>query len=269
VRGGALTHAGVIEALRPFIVASWSGRDEDDMPKNILALHRESARERRSNIHCYVLDAAGKRVASFAAWAEPKPGQRRMPVLDHDGMGRHVKAEIERASASLDLPKPAEAGLHLPDVASGVRVILTLKCDRERMQFRAPVVATVPWSDTLKKALAKSARVVEASELRAWFDQLVPPGVMDGMGGTKRVSGTIRVEPAGDDRAIVRGRVKIELDNRGATVCEGEFEAVVGYKGDEPATVRAIFDGVYPKEDLAGRPNLEYAMKATFESRPD
>ncbi len=269
MRGGALAHAGVVEALRPFIVASWSGRDEDDMPKNILALHRASASERRSNIHCYVLDAVGKRVHSFEAWTEPKPGQRRAPVLDHDGMGRHVKAEIERACASLDLPKAPESKLHLPDIASGVRVILTLKSDRERLQFAAPVVATVPWSDALKKALAKSARVVEAGELRAWFDQLVPPGVMDGMGGTKRVSGTLRLEHAGDDRAVVRGRVKIELDNRGATVCDGEFEAVVGYKGDEPATVRAVFEGVYPKADLKGRPNLEYAMKAVFESRPD
>ena len=259
MRGGALSQPDVIAALRPFIVVAVTARDEDGMPREVAALSRDQARRRTSNIHCYLLDSKGACAGSFAPFRDD--------VVDHQRLARTMKDEVARLSAGMDLPRVKEGGgLHLPDLSPGMRILMTLRNERVN-QYAAPVVETAPIGERERKALVKpeKARDVDAAELRAWLAPLMPPAIMDGMGGLREVSGTLRLEPTG----VLRGKVKLVLDDRNASVCEGALEGVVTWREGAFATLHAAFEGTFGKADRMRRGVMEFAMKAVLESRPE
>lgn len=267
---GALAHRDVIEALRPFIVVAVTARHEDDMPREVGELSR-GARNRTSNIHCFVLDAKARPAGSFPAF--------RGSVVDHERMARGICDELGRIR--VELPKPPEPAMHLPDIKSGVRVYLSLRGPSsagprppgdagkasEGNQYAAPVVECVPIGERERKALAKPerARDVDAAELRAWLEQLTPPAIMEGMGGVKEISGALTLEPSG----LLRGDVKLVLDDPNRSSCRGRLEGVVTWKDGAFATVRAAFEGVFGKPDRMRRGTMDFTMKGAIESRPE
>lgn len=260
MRGSSLAHPEVIEALRPFIVVAVTARNEEAMPVEVRELSRSQARERRSNIHCYVLDPKGALAGSFPPFAG------RIPDFDPDRMGRTMREGIERASRGLELPKMAEdKKLHLPDIREGVRVLLSLKGPVP--QYRAAVVECVPFGDRERRALVRpeKARTLDAAELRAWLEQLMPPAIMEGMGTVKDISGTLTLEPSG----ILGGEVRLVLDDPAGSACSGRLDGLVTWKSGTLATVRAAFEGVFGKPDRMRRGTMDFKMKAVIESRPE
>jgi hypothetical protein len=253
----------VIEILRPFIVVAVTARNEDAMPAEVRELSRSQARERRSNIHCYVLDAKGALAGSFPPFAG------RIPDFDPDRMGRTMREGIERAIRGMELPAAAKVEddrkLHLPDIKPGVRILLSLKGPVP--QYRAAVVECVPVGDRERRALAQpeKARSVDAAELRAWLEQLMPPAVMEGMGGVKEISGTLTLEPSG----LLGGEVRLVLDDPNGSACTGRLDGIVTWRSGAFATVRAAFEGVFGKHDRMHRGPMDFQMKAAIESRPE
>lgn len=260
MRGSSLAHPSVIEILRPFIVVAVTARNEEAMPAEVRELSRSQAGERRSNIHCYVLDATGALAGSFPPFAG------RIPDFDPDRMGRTMREGIERASRGMTLPKiENDRKLHLPDIGSGVRILLSLKGPVP--QYRAAVAECVPVGDRELRALApvEKARSFDAAELRAWLGQLMPPAVMEGMGGVKEISGSLTLEPSG----LLGGEIRLVLDDPNGSACTGRLDGVVTWRDGKFATVRAAFEGVFGKPDRMRRGTMDFAMKAVIESRPD
>ena len=259
MRGSSLAHPSVIEILRPFLVVAVTARSEEALPAEVRELSRSQARERRSNLHCYVLDADGALAGSFPPFAG------RIPDFDPDRLGRTMREGIERASRGLSLPKREDDGkLHLPDIASGVRVLLTLKGPVP--QYRAAVVECVPLGDRERRALAPAgtARAVDAAELRAWLEPLMPPAVMEGMGTVKEISGSLTLEPSG----LLGGEIRLVLDDPEGSVCSGRLDGLVTWREGKLAGLRAAFEGRFGKPDRRRRGTMDFAMKAVLESRP-
>lgn len=260
MRGSSLAHPSVIEILRPFIVVAVTARSEEAMPAEVRELSRSRARERRSNIHCYVLGPDGALAGSFPPFAG------RIPDFDPDQMGRTMREGIERAARGLTLPKiEDDRKLHLPDIRSGVRILLSLKGPVP--QYRAAVVECVPCGDAERRVLApaESARAFDAGELRAWLEQLMPPAVMEGMGGVKEISGKLTLEPSG----LFGGEVRLVLDDPNGSACRGRLDGLVTWSDGKLATLRAAFEGTFGKPDRMRRGTMDFAMKAVIESRPE
>jgi len=181
-------------------------------------------------------------------------------------MGRMMREGIERAARGLDLPKREDdRALHLPDIKSGVRILLSLKGPVP--QYRAAVVECVPVGDRERRALARpeKSRSLDAAELRAWLDPLMPPAIMEGMGGIKEISGTLTLEPSG----LLGGEVRLVLDDPAGSACTGRLDGLVTWRSGAFATVRASFEGVFGKPDRVRRGTMDFSMKAAIESRPE
>lgn len=72
MRGSSLANRGVLEALRPFVVVTWSGKPTSEEADEIRALWESSgivyARKKRTNTGGFILDAQGKLVHSFGGF---------------------------------------------------------------------------------------------------------------------------------------------------------------------------------------------------------
>ena len=279
MRGSSLSSPAALEALRPFIVAVWDGRPDDEMPSDVREVYEEARRTpRQTNILLCVLDSQGKLVRAFP----PFPGQHPGSLgFDPQRMGNYLKEQIQQSTVGMKLPQvAARTTLTLPDVEgtgqpAGVRIFVSFKANQIG-QFRVPAVEAVPMRDSEREALRlpTGPRTVPAVTLRRWLEQFYPPGIMDGYGGFDRIAGSLQLTPAGTDTtaryAVLQGDVQFTLDNRNAAAYSGRVEILLEYglKSDALAAVRGVMEGNFPREDRFGRANETVRMTAAIESRP-
>jgi hypothetical protein len=272
VRGGPLSSADVVDVLRPFVVACWSGRGTDVMPEEVRALWKE-AKPGGRNISCMVLDSSGALVKAW--WPLPDPAERGGgDPFGRERLGRLMKEQIEKASADLEKPAPPEKKLTLPTAEKeGVRILLALKVSgRAPMNYKAPTVEAVTATAAEKKALEypESAREVAAADLRRWLEQIYPAAIMDSSGKPPALKGTLTLSPAGKRAAILKGELVFTMDDRAATEYRGTLEVAITYgEGRDYVSLRGLFEGIYPKSDPKRGKPMEHSMTAVIESTPE
>lgn len=267
MRGGSLSDAKVIEALRPYIVTAWSGRCGAEMPASIRAVFDEAGLRTEQNLLCIVLDAQGKYVRSFHPWSGKNLHEMR---FDAARMADATLSEIRKTSALLKLPPPAESKLNLPDIERGVRIFIKVDGSRDPLrQYRAPIVEVAPTTARERTALARpeKSREIEASELAGWLRLVYPAAVMDGKGGMEAIEGRLTLAPAGARAATLQGECVLRLDNRARTVLRLRLEAVLRYDEQGDFTLRLVMTGIYPKQKGDGV--AEMPMTVAIESRPE
>ena len=269
MRGGPLSHQDVLKTLKPFVVATWNGRPGTE-PEDVKAA-KELAKPGNRNISCIIFDSAGKFAGAFWPMPDGEP-------MGSDGAVAFVKKKIEEFSSGLAKPESKKTGLTLPTAAgSGVRIYIALKASgRGPGNYKAPTVEAVTTTDVERKALAypSAARDVKADELKRWLGQVYPAAIMDSSGKPPEISGTLTLSPAGTDgqkrRAIMKGEVTFQMDDKAATKYRVALEGVVTYgTGPEFVSLRAVLDGVYPKSDPHHSKPVEFRMTAVMESTPE
>jgi hypothetical protein len=222
-----------------------------------------------------MLDHRGRTVHSFHGL----PGGARAG----DGRSDYAK-EIPSGLAKLKLPAAKEGRpLVVPDlkatgtgVPAGVRLFVRLNDEKDPIRSRMPVVEVVPMQAEEWKALALPERVkeVEAAALKSWLVQLYPAGIRtaDQRQPFTRVSGSLRLEPAGADGAgryaLLRGKVKLAKGGDTGSAFEGALQAVLTYGPDAPGvkSVRGVVEGDYL---YRLRETRRMPLVATVESRPE
>ncbi len=272
MRGGSLSSADAVDALRPFIAVAWNGRGVDEMPDDIRELWN-AAKPGGRNISCMVLDSAGKFVKAW--WPLPEgPGERGGgDPFGRERLGRFMKDQIEKASAGLEKPEPPKRTLTLPTAeGAGVRIFLTLKPKgRAPMNYKAPTVEAVTTTDAEKKALAvpEKPRDVDAADLRRWLEQIYPAAIMDSTGKPPALKGTLTLSPAGKRAAVLKGEIVFTMDDRAKTEYRGTLEVAITYgDGADFVSLRGRFEGMYPKGDAKRGKPIEHTMTAVIESTP-
>jgi hypothetical protein len=268
VRGGPLSHPDIVKALKPFVVASWSGRpgDEPADVKEAVKLAKPGGR----NISCMVFDSTGAFVTGFWPMPESDP-------FGPDSQIKFVKKKLEETTATLAKPEATKSGLTLPTAkGDGVRIFLKFRAGRGPGNYKAPTVEAVTTTDAERKALAypEAGREVKVEELKRWLEQLYPAAIMDSSGNPPVVSGTLTLAPAGSDGkkrfALLKGEVKFQMDDKAATAYRATIEAVVTYgEGAAFTSIRGAVDGVYPKSDPKHARAVEFRMTAMIESTPE
>jgi hypothetical protein len=264
--------------LRPFLVTAWHGADVADMPPDVKAIFTGSELSkdpRRLNLFVFMLDHRGRVAHNFHG----------LPGGARGGDGRSdYKKEIPRGLAKLKLPAAKEGRpLAVPDlkgtgagVPAGVRLFVRLNDEKDPIRSRVPVVEVVPMPAEEWKALAlpERAKEVEAAALKSWLVQLYPAGIRtaDQRKPFTGVSGSLRLEPAGADRAgryaLLRGRVKLAKGGDKESGIEGTLQAVLTYGLDAPGvkSLRGVVEGDYL---YRLRENRRMPLVAAVESRPD
>src|SRR5215831_12153521 len=251
------------------------------MPADVKAVFTGSALSKdpkRLNLFVFLLDHQGRTVHSFHGL----PGGAR----GGDGRSDYTK-EIPAALAKLKLPADqAGRASAVPDlkatgagVPAGVRLFVRLNDEKDPLRSRMPVVEVVPMKAEEWKALAlpEKAREVEAAALKRWLVQLYPAGIRtaDQSKPFTRISGSLRLEPAGADRAgryaLLRGKIKMAKGGDKESAFEGTLQAVLTYGLDTPEvqSVRAVGEGDYLYRELRGRGTQRMPMVFAIESRPE
>jgi hypothetical protein len=268
--------------LQPFLVTAWHGAEIADMPTEIKTIFRDSDLSKdpkRLNLFVFMLDHQGRTVHSFHGL----PGGAR----GGDGRSDYMK-EIPNGLAKLKLPadRPAVKGervLATPDlkaagagVPAGVRLFVRLNDAKDRFRSQMPVVELVPMKAEEWKVLAlpEKANEVEAAALKSWLVQLYPAGIRtaDQSKPFTSISGSLRLEPAGADKAgryaLLRGKIKLAKGDDTESGFEGTLQAVLTYGPDAPQvkSVRAVVEGDYL---YRLRKTQRMPLVATIESRPE
>jgi len=260
----------VIKLLQPFVITSWHGAGEREMPPDIKEIYSSSelAKDpKKLNIFVFLLDAQGKPLHNFHG----------VPGRD-DGRADYAK-EISAGLAKLKPPGEAVPSqsrpARLPDLPAaadggpaGIRLFL-------HSQGRQPVVELVPMSPKQWKTLAfpDKSRDIEAADLQHWLVQLYPPAIrtVDQLKPFKTFTGVLRLEPAGAADnvrfALLRGRVKLAKGDESESGFEGTVELVLSYSFDEASiqSVLGVIEGDYLYR-IRGTQRLP--LKAAIESRP-
>jgi hypothetical protein len=151
-----------------------------------------------------------------------------------------------------------------------------LNDEKDPIHSRVPVVEVVAMKaeDWKPLALPEKAKEVEAAALKSWLVQLYPAGIRtaDQSKPFTRVSGSLRLEPAGADRAgryaLLRGKIKLAKGGDKESAFEGTLQAVLTYGLDAPGvkSVRAVVEGDYL---YRLRKTQHMPLVAAVESRPD
>jgi hypothetical protein len=264
--------------LRPFLVTAWHGADVADMPADVKALFTESDLSkdpRRLNLFVFMLNHRGRVAHSFHGL----PGGAR----GGDGRSDYSK-EIPSGLAKLKLPAAKEGRpLAVPDlkatgtgVPAGVRLFVRLNDEKDPTRSQMPVVEVVAMKaeDWKPLALPERATEVEAAALKGWLVQLYPAGIRtaDQRQPFTGVSGSLRLEPAGADRAgryaLLRGKVQLAKGGDKGSAFEGTLQAVLTYGPDAPGvkSVRGVVKGDYLYR-LRGTRRMP--LVAAIESRPE
>lgn len=274
VRGSSLASPAVVEALRPFVLSWWSGRTVEDMPADVRAVHRDAGfRGEHLNLGLVALDSRGRVLRSYVPRVSP-------PAFgfDPEAQARDFRWQLEDMLFGLAVPavKPGRPEtLTLPDVScegrmGGARVYLGFSANRLN-HYRTATVEAVKLAHAVRQELRypESSRTLPLELLKPVLEQIYPPAVMDGHGGFRSISGTLRLipEPAGAARrsAIVEGTLRFALDNAARTEYEGRLELAVEYgpEGPDPLSFRGVCECVVPKGPEWIR------MTALLESRPE
>jgi hypothetical protein len=230
---------------------------------------------RRLNLFVFLLDHQGRTVHSFHGL----PGGAR----GGEGRSDYTK-EIPSGLAKLKLPadKGGRASA-VPDlkatgagVPAGVRLFVRLNDEKDPLRSRMPVVEVVPMKaeDWQALALPEKAREVEAAALKRWLVQLYPAGIRtaDQSKPFTRISGSLKLEPAGADRAgryaLLRGKVRLAKGGDQESAFEGTLRAVLTYGLDAPGvkSLRAVVEGAYL---YRLRKTQRMPLVAAIESRPE
>jgi hypothetical protein len=262
--------------LRPFIVTSSTGRTTEDLSDELQALYREAGfRDTHINFALFVLDADGKLLRSLQPTIRPPAFH-----FDPEGQGRDFQRQLEQLLSGLDLPKATSSRsskLALPDVAGeGLRVYLTFGPNRIN-HYRTPTVEAVATTAELKEALQypEKTREVPVAALKPFLEQMYPPAIMDGHGGFRSITGTLKIKPAGAKGktryATVEGKVQFVMDNRNRTTYTCTVALALTYKADAAAmqTLRGVAEGSVPKHNPQGQVVERVQMTAAIESRPE
>ena len=279
MRGSSLSHASVVEILRPFIVTSWTGRSLRDAPEQVRAIYAKLPRRMPSNIVLFVLDEQARYVDAFVAFPKGGPGRG---GFDRERMGGYLHDRIREATRDMKLPRPprTKVKLHSPDVSDlglerGLRIILRIT--GRTGNYKMPTVEVLPLTAAESALLAypEAPRAVAADGLRAWLSQLYPPAIMDSKEGITSLDGELELRPAGAGGgqrfAVLEGALRFQLDDARRTRYGGRLSLVVRYskRGAALASFRGLFEGMYPKSDRRHNRVNELRMTAIFESRPD
>jgi hypothetical protein len=248
------------------------------MPADVKAVFTQSELSkdpRRLNLFVFMLDHQGRTVHSFHGL----PGGTR----GGDGRSDYTK-EIPAGLAKLNLPADqAGRASAVPDlkatgagVPAGVRLFVRLNDEKDPIRSQMPVVEVVPMKAEEWKALAlpEKAREVEAAVLKRWLVQLYPAGIRtaDQSKPFTRISGSLRLESAGADRAgryaLLRGKIQLAKGGDQESAFEGTLRAVLTYGLDDPEvkSVRAVVEGAYL---YRLRKTQRMPLVAAVESRPE
>ena len=234
----------------------------------------------QSNVDLAVLDSKGQLVHWFDGFAFQNPGRRLL-------LEEYTERELGKAIAHLklnDVP-PRKNPLILPDLnqSRGVRVFVQLMDDRMKA-YQAPVVEVVrlEQEDWIQLAWPNKERSVDAASLVKWLSQVYPPGVMERTNQTtklvyriKTVTGTLSLVPAGADSmrryAVLSGTVKLTDEGEDEFSYEGKLEVVLTYPPGERsvASLRGVFEGIYPRYDRMHDRSMMIPLQAAFESIPE
>ncbi len=202
-----------------------------------------------------------------------------------ESLGDYTARELQIALLGIDLAEIREKKhpLVLPDVEEpGIRIFVQLLDDRMRA-YRAPVVEAVALAKADWKVLEypRKQRNVDAGKLKKWLSQVYPPGVMERTSQqTKKVYQISKVEgdlvlaPAGSNGkiryALLSGRVKLTDEGPGDFSYEGELEIVLTYGSTQAkvASLKGVFDGIYPRYSRVQERVRKIPLRAAFESLP-
>ena len=264
--------------MQPFLVTAWHGAGVADMPPDVKAVFAGSDLSKdpkRLNLFVFMLNHRGRVAHSFHGL----PGGAR----GGDGRSDYSK-EIPSGLAKLKLPADQEGrSSAVPDlkatgtgVPAGVRLFVRLNDAKDPIRSRMPVVEVVPMQaeDWKPLALPEKATEVEAAALKSWLVQLYPAGIRtaDQSKPFTGVSGSLRLEPAGADKAgryaLLRGKIKLAKGDDKESAFEGTLQAVLTYGLDAPGvkSVRAVVEGDYL---YRVRETQRMPLVAAIESRPD
>jgi hypothetical protein len=248
------------------------------MPADVKAIFTRSKLSKdpkRLNLFVFMLDHQGRTVHGFHGL----PGGAR----GGDGRSDYTRA-IPSGLAKLKIPADQEGrSSAVPDlkatgtgVPAGVRLFVRLNDEKDPVRSQVPVVevVAVKAEDWKPLALPEKAREVEAAALKSWLVQLYPAGIRTADQGKPftKISGSLRLEPAGADKAgryaTLRGKIKLAKGDDNESAFEGILQAVLIYGLDarEVKSVRAVVEGDYLYR-LRGTQRMP--LVAVVESRPE
>jgi hypothetical protein len=248
------------------------------MPPDVKAVFTGSELSKdpkRLNLFVFMLDHQGRTVHSFHGL----PGGAR----GGDGRSDYTK-EIPSGLAKLKLPADQEGRASaVPDlkatgtgVPAGVRLFVRLNDEKDPIRSQVPVVEVVAMEaeDWKPLALPEKAKEVEAAVLKSWLVQLYPAGIRtaDQSKPFTKISGSLRLEPAGADKAgryaLLRGKIKLAKGDDTESGFEGALQAVLAYGLDAPGvkSFRGVVEGDYL---YRLRKTQRVPLVAAVESRPD
>ena len=264
MRGGPLSDPEIVKLLQPFVVTSWHGAGETEMPADVKEVFKQSKLDpKRLNVFALMLDHEGRLAHAYYG----------LPATAY-------KSEIAKARAKLMLPEgqatDKERPVLLPDLRAtnagapaGIRIIM-------RCQDTKPVVEVVPikadqWQEL---SFPQQPREIKVDKLRNWLVQLYPPAISpaDWRKPFKGITGSLELVPAGDDNqgryALLRGKIHLAKGDDTESAFEGSLEAVVTYRPDIPdvQSVHGVVEGNYLYR-ISGTQRLP--LKVTIESRPE
>ena len=221
---GALAAPASLLLLAPFVMATWHGKGDGDMPADVKEIYAASDVAKETNVYCFALDAKGKLVHGFQAL--PK---QRDPS--------HLKDQLVKARGKLTIPDIKPKG-SLPD-GDGVRLFITAK-DRGAL----PIVEFVPWTKEQIEGLkpADAAREIDPELLRPWLSQLYPPAIRtaDQSKPFKTVSGKLSLSAGG----VLSGEVKLAKGDDAESAFVGTVELGVRWVDGRPS-LRGVIEGNY------------------------
>ena len=308
----------VVRALQPYIVTSWHGhRDDPDLPdavrhvwqqkfaaghkpaldkrQNLSSVGPQEQRQGQSNVDIVILDAEGNLVHWFDAARPAGRQQQGQPVKrsrrgkknqrDPQSLAKYTAAQLKLASGKLGLATSRRHKLRpvtLPQLngTPAIRILCTLEDDRMRA-YSTPTVEVVPINTAERMLLAWSdqKRTVDAGELKSWFSQVYPPGIMERTNPQtkeayriKSVEGTLTLAPAGHSSGyrlmVLTGTIGLIDEGEDGFRYDGQLEILLAYPQDSPdfAAVKGVFEGIYPRWDRMHNRQRRLPLRAVFKS---
>ena len=284
MRGSCLSHSDAIEALKGFIVTSWSGhtdlRDPKGMPPEVARVHAAAAGTRvKGNIKCFILTPDGEVEAVFNAFPN---NDVTTFGFDADEAGRYFAKSVRHFSSELKIPDRAknESRLALPKTLqdgtpADARLVLHVSPKSQPSQYRAAVAEPLRLGTEARSALSsvgkptKESRTVPASSFASVLKLFYPPAIMQKTGEISAVAGTLRLTPIGTNSAgtwaKLTGTATLALDDGADTRFPVNVDAMVltAPVGGAFKSVRGILEGVCPKVAFNNGPGRTHQLEMT------